>query len=754
MGKLIWSEKERKEPPYLPVNFFLQGFSTVNKKAFIALMVLSGLVALYILLINLYPYFWTPAYQSLTEAYKTPLEIIRFEDPYLSLPLNFSVYRNWVSFFAGPMLAHPTPILVFVSLQLLAWSIALATATYIRSNWAYTVYFLYLIFLFLSGSNKYFLPEFSFPLIESGLSLVVLICAYLFQSFRWRGSFFLRVVVFLLIQMTLYGTLLYIGNWQAWYFTTLNQFLYLSLLSLIFLGFISKELVNFLLVLANHQAQPGRRWPVLYLRISWFVVLGLLFFLIQSFTSNSEAYKTSSSLLFCLLGIFTLATPIHSQNLFRSIQHILGSHSVLAFLLSSFGLLILSFWGMHLSHGDLLLNRTLAKLFSILLFSVSLAYIIFLESNFPDLLPQRKTIFFLIGKGRVFPFWMIFIMGGLVFAIFQGFDRWKSIRIFSHSRIVMEADASLLAQQPGAAKELYDWAITKIPASPKANYNQGALYMLDPLQTAIAIGYFRESLSLYDLPHARLNASQLLEDLKLPGSSRQILRDGQYADPLQQARIFHNLSLSFLKQGERDSAIYYLDKALQEKPNFHISESHLAKIFFENGQDSLGKIYWTQSLEGVNRNEYVGTNAMYYAILRPDLEWPKGKVPGDIFSQSLATNWVMVELNNHNFESALQLAQALEEKGDLGEMGLVRGYLELKRDSLEVGLSKLDFIAKSQAEYSRQAHYLLGLGYYEKNLLRMAHKHMSQAVLPTTPRKLFGRATSSRPFRKRRSWPL
>ena len=728
MGKISWRKGVETEAPFLPINFFLRGFSLANRRMFLLLLILVGLVAFYLFWINLFPFTWTPVLQPLAESLPISAEIMRVQDSYLSFPLNFSVYRNWVSFFAGPMLAHMTPTLLFVSIQLLAWSIALATATYIRSNWAYSVYFLYLIFLFLSSAYKYFLPNFSYPLVEAGVSIWILLCAYLFQSGRWRASFPLRLLVFLGTHLLLYGALFYLGSWQAWYFTTLNQFLYLYLLSLGFMAFVSKELVNSILILANHQVQPQQRWPILYLRLSWLLLLGLLFLLVRSFLTPTDAYTSSSSLLFFLLGIFAVATPIYSQNLFRSIQHILVSHSVLAFLLVSWALLTLGFLSLHLSHGDLLLIRTTAKLFAVFLFTVSLSYIIFLESNFPDLLPKRKLVFFLLGKGRVYPFWMVFILGAIIFSIFQGLDKWKTIRILSHSRLVLEGDASMLANQPEAAQEFYEWAIAKVPASPKANYNQGSLYMLDPNRAAIAVGYFRKSLSLYELPQARLNASQLLEDIQLPESARDILKNGLDKRDLLSSQLAQNLSLSFYRGGMSDSAIWYLDRALEKEPSFSLGQSHMTSFRFEYGQDSLGQIHWEQSIEGMLANEQVATNILYHAITHPELEVPWEKVPEEVYTAPLAHNIVLAQMNAGRYEEARQYAENLAEQGNDEELELVQGYLELRRDSLEKGMSKLEFMAQSQQAYRSQASYLLGVGLYEKGLKKMAQKYFREST--------------------------
>ena len=728
MGKISRRKGIETEAPFLPVNFFLQGFSLANRRMFFLLLVIVGLVAFYLFWINLYPFFWTPVLQPLAESIPSSEEIVQVQDPYLSFPVNFSVYRNWVSYFAGPMLAHMTPTLLFVGIQLLAWSIALATATYIRSQWAYVVYFLYLIFLFLSSAYKYFLPNFSYPLLEAGVSIWILLCAYLFQSGRWRGSFPLRLIVFSGTHLLLYGALFYLGNWQAWYFTTLNQFLYLYLLSIGFMAFVSKELVNSILILANHQVQPQQRWPILYLRLSWLFLLGLLFLLLRSFLSPTDAYASSASLLFFLLGIFAVATPIYSQNLFRSIQHILESHSILAFLLISWALLTLSFLGLHLSHGDLLLIRTTAKIFAVFLFAVSLSYIIFLESNFPDLLSRRKLVFFLLGKGRVFPFWMVFILGAIIFSIFQGLDNWKTIRILSHSRLVLEGDASMLANQPEAAQEFYEWAIVKVPASPKANYNQGSLYMLDPSRAAIAVGYFRKSLSLYELPQARLNASQLLQDIHLPESAVDILKEGISTGSYLSPQLAQNLSLAFAKENLPDSAIGYMNQTLEETPSFSAGHSQLASFYFDQGKDSLGRIHWERSIEGMTADERVATNVLYYAITHPELGVPWEKLPEEVYAISLAHNIVLAQMNAGRFEQARQYAERLAEQGNDEELELVQGFLELRRDSLEKGISKLKFMAQSQQEYRSQALYLLGVALYEKGLKQMAQKYLGQSA--------------------------
>ena len=728
MGKAFRGNGVKNEPPFLPVNFFIRNFSPAQKGVFAIALVILGLLGIYTLWASVFPLAWTPTFQTLAEAYKSSVEVSRLNTPYLSFPLTFPVYQSWVSFYAGPMLPQEVLILTFTVLQTLAWSLWVTAATYIRSRWAYGIYFLFMFYLFLSNVSQYIFPGLSFPLIEAGLSIPLLILVYLFHSQRLRVGFLGRYLTFFILQALLFGYLFYLGNWQAWYFTFINQFYYLFFLTFLFFLFISKELLNLFILWGNNRSNPRKIWSLSVYRFLWLPLLAALFFLAIGFETLGTASTTLTSLAYLLIGVFAILTPFTSQNLFRALQHIFSAHSIWAFLLVSWSIIVMSFCALQLSMGDIFLSQTLAKVFAQLLFVGTLCYVMYLESNFFQFLGRRMRIFFLLAKGPAFPFGVMYLPAILLFVFFQGQEDWKLLRTLPHSQLLLEGDAQVLARQSDAAINYYTEAANFIPFSPKAQYNQGALLMLNPQRTGLAIEAFKKSLRLCDIPQARLNSNQLLEDLLLRGSSQSILKEGLSHKSAFAGRLAHNLALSFLKEGVRDSALYFFQKAQEWNPELYISQIHLAKIYFDMGKDSLGRAFWKAGVRGANKDEQVALNALYFDISDSLLSTTMDQLPAELFSKALVQNVLLAEFAQGDLEKAREKSQLIEQHYDEAEIELLYGYLEMERDSLEIGKSKLEYLSQRFPELRGLGNYLLGVSYVEKGLWGMARKYFQRSA--------------------------
>ncbi|MEM9720095.1 MAG: hypothetical protein AAGA10_12630 [Bacteroidota bacterium] len=728
MGKAIRGNGVKNTPPYLPVNFFVRNFSPAQKVSFALALVILGFLAVYIFWSSVYPLAWTPTFQSLAEAYKTPVEIGKVHTPYISLPLTFPVYQSWVSFYAGPMLPMPSLIITFVVLQTLAWTLWVTTATYIRSRWAYGVYFLYLFNLFLSNTSQYIFPGLSFPLIEVGISIPLLTLVYIFQAQKLRMGFWGRFLAFFLVQSFLFGYLYYLGSWKAWYFTFINQFYYQILLTFLFFLFVSKELLNLFILLGNNRSNPQKIWPISVYRLLWLPLLVGLFFFTGSFTTLGSQASTVSVLSYVLLGGFAILTPFTSQNLFRVLKPIFSAHSVWALLLVSWAIIVLSFCGLQLSMGDILLSQTLGKIFIQLLFVGTLCYVIYVETNFFQFLNKRLRIFFLLAKGPAFPFGVMYLPAILLFFFFQGQEDWKALRVFAHSQLILEGDAQGLAQQPETAIGFYAEATNYMPFSPKAQYNQGAFLMRNPQRTGLAIEAFKRALRLYDFPQARLNASQLFGDLQLTGSSQGMLKEGLVHSNTTHGRLAHNLALSFWREKQWDSALHFFHIAQELDPHLYITQIHMAKLYYERGQDSLAREYWEKSLNGIKGDEQVAINVLYYAMVDSLLRPPLTRLSEDIYTKSLVQNVLFAEFAEGEWEKAREQSQLIVQNYEEPEMELLYGYLEMERGSLAVGKSKLEYLSQRYPALTGLGNYLLGISYFEKGIWGMATKYFRRSA--------------------------
>ena len=715
------------DPPYLPVTFFLQSFSQAYRIIFWVSWGLLGCASFFLVWMTLSPYSWTPAVQELPAYQQDLIDLGLSTNPFQSFSLKIPVISVLVSYFAGPLLPQAFPVILGITLQVIAWALALAAGSFMRSRWAFWVLGLYLVYLFTSGASQFVLPGTGLPVVEGLVALPILIFFYSWYANSLKWSFLVRMGVLLGIQVVFYSMLWYLGTWKSWYYTSLNQFYFLVLLSFPYLLFICKEGVNTVLLWGNNRRDPAQRWPVSRIRISWLVMGILIGLATWTVLHPQSANLMIYTFLWMAMGVAALMNPITSQNLLRSVQHIFGSYSVFSFLLVAWGLLIGGSWCIYSTGGDILFSQVLARIFCFCLLGVTLGYVIYIEGNFRGW-KAKTPLFFLLAKGPRFPFWIVYIMGIFVFVMLQGVDRWKSFRILVHSQTLMEGDALMLAKQPENALQLYELASFQIPASPKAHYNQGAIRMLEAEQAGLAVQSFRKAKAVYPMPLAALNGAQLLGDLQLGGSAQEMLREGLSSSPGYEGLLAHNLGVTFLNQGIWDSASQYFFKALEKGHSPSLSYSHLALLSYLQGNDSMAADFSVRSLTRNSPHDAARLNRWYFSVTSPEFIKPVFSPISFPANRQLLGNALSASVVHQNWEEAYQVSQEIGAAQDFPEAGILQGYLLMHQDSLVQGIDKLKFIAQSYSSLKGQAYYVLAVGYWEKGMWGMSQKYFQAAA--------------------------
>ena len=437
------------------------------------------------------PSFWNLDINAIAQTEALPLETLSLSEPQRPLAFPFSVFRQWISYGAGPITPALFPLFIFVLGQIAGWALLMSTATLIRSRWFFLFCALTAVYIFLSDSGTMIWPGDNYALPDLLLLVAVLGLAYAYQSQWLKGKFLYRLIIFSLLFAIPYLAVYARSGWQGWQHMVSGNFFLLLILSLGYFLFVGKDLVNLLILVFNNRRRQEKRVDYRWIVLSWMMLLVSLYFLVHEFFRISIVFLPPSPLRPShFLFIASLITVFSSQNIFRQVQHIFTENVAFTFFLLSWGILTLSFLSLHYAQGDQLFVWSIDRILSIIFLGFSLGQVIYVHMNFAPLLRKKIHAYYLMGRGPRFGLIVVFFIGIFMFLLGEGAQKAKSLRLFFHSQLLTQADEAMFNQDIPTALGLFQYASEVIPASIKAHYNRAAILMENPednLQEAIRI---------------------------------------------------------------------------------------------------------------------------------------------------------------------------------------------------------------------------------------------------------------------------
>ena len=717
--------------PFLSIHFFLYPFSKSTRRLFFISLFGLLLLAVFSWFAYNHPDHWALPIDEISDTEAVELPITTFESHYIDFPLSLEVYKQKIGFagsFLGP---HPIPIRLFVLAQLMGWALLLAAASGIKSRWSFLFYLLFALFLFQFDQTSYLSPSWG-QWISLAIILAVMGLAYSFQINAIRLNLSWRFICFLIPLGILMLASYQEGGWQAWFHGTVQSFYLLLPISLLWLLFIAREPVNILILAATNWKDPRQRWAYPWILTAIILYLLTAFLLFQELMNWDVLPVRSFIRPIHLLLISGLFTVFGAQNLFRQAKTVFSTNEAFTFILMAFSMISLSFLGLHYSMGDRIFTLATDRWMAIAFFGIGIGKLLFLLLNFIPLLKRKVHLYYLTGGGVIIGYVAVFLVGMLVLLIAEGSDHWKSIRMYTHSQVVLIADESRLAGKSEQALEQYRLAERFIPSSPKALYNQGNLLALSTDTYGEAVEAYQTATRVFEFPFARINAALMLKFGNQAKDGQKILKAGMDAGSTN-SYLANSLALAFWEEGEIDSAITYFKQGLLMNTEAAALYSNLALLYEENEFEEAARNFFNASLNA--REQHLGSyiNALYWN-LSTDTSIDIAIDTSKLDNYFLKSNYVVARLNKGDLKADDPQLRSLSAPETATEAILLDGFLAFQQDSLEYGKSRIDYVIGTNPAKASKGHYLLGLAYLKKGVPEMARKHfylMGDAGNPT-----------------------
>ncbi|MCI4669397.1 MAG: hypothetical protein MRZ79_14775 [Bacteroidia bacterium] len=715
-----------KRLPFLPIQYFYHQFSRVEKVTFLfslALILVSG-GFLTVSYIN--PTQWALDTYVLQSTVGETAQVDKFESNYREFDVNFPVYWQKMIHAAGPILPKSFPFLLFVALQVLAWTLVISVTTNIKSRWIYLFYFLFLLFIHFSGIHQLWFEEESLTgrLVEFGIICSYLIPTYLFQVRILNWSFGIRLLIFSALSLLWFGVPLMGGDVLDAHGIMQNAFYFNIFLFIPFAIFAAKDLVNLVVLVGNNRPQKESRWSMGII----FSIIGLLLiielswmheFFNWNFLGEDFRLGLRPSYLLIVVAFFT---PFTSQNLYHQVRSFLNSQFVFVIFLASWGVLAMSFAAVCLATGDMLFNYALDRMLAIFFLSVTLFYSFFILANHAGYLRRKINFYYLMTQATDFSFFVVWLLslGGIV--VIEGMEKWKSLTLISHTYTMNIGDEAWYKNEFDRAEKAYSLAAANVASSVKANYNLANLYLLKPKSEGIAIEAYKQSVKVFDFEYGWLNAAQLLNETGNKEQATVLLNVARERMPLD-SKIANNLALNFwegssIRSYQADSAISIIKKALLNKPEDEILLSHLGIIYHQNELSKEAESFFKASIESDPAQKGVWTNYLVWNLQNGNKFSPYSDEYSALVNKDfwLTYHHFLMQKELGSDTLGLQLLKQTANKASTPEAILLDGWRLLKQDSMELGESRLTFLANTNRQFAPAANQLLGYYFLEHDM--------------------------------------
>ena len=711
--------------PRLPLWFFFQKFPPYLQRLMGGMLVLILLAGLGLAFHSAQPYFWSLEINTIPQVQAEEVQVMELEQNYRSIPLKLNAFRQWTSFSAGPIEIAAPPFYAFLILQFIAWSMFLAAASLIRSNWAYLFYAFFALFFHFSGLSTILYPAEVFKLLEFLMLISYLGLAYLFQAFIIRWELPARFLSILGLSAIYIGLAIGLRGWEGVHEVSVNTFGYLAFVSLLLFLFLGKEPTNLLFYAGTNHPQREKRWP------TWVLVIGYALLAVVEFVWLNEfmnfnllggfrlPFRPSHLLIFCaLVAVFT------SQNHFTPLKKVFESHSAFSFLLMGWVLAVLSYLMVQYTTGDPLFIFGMERLMTISFLGVGFAHLIYVIGNFGPLLKQKFHIYYLLPQGPRFGFGVVWMIGLISLTLAEGQDSWKSFTLLWHAQALQEADHATLLEDREGAIAAYEVALLASPPSPKANYNLASLYVPVPDRQTDALRLYQLASKRPGFPFGWLNAAQLLQSRGQIKDAQTLL--GKGIAEAQHPYLLNNLGLLLHQQGQGDSAIQSLKSALLADLEASPVYSNLAQVYWEYEKVGDARQFFEASLETPEIPGSSAANALAFALkegMDAPTDWTE-LLQGEYFAQyNHQLSLLKAAPDQVNGPLIKQLANA----ENAPDAMLLDGVVMFLADSVDYAASRIQFLSQSYPQLASVSELALGALYHGRDVPEMAFPHFLAA---------------------------
>ncbi|MEM6767863.1 MAG: hypothetical protein AAF655_23205 [Bacteroidota bacterium] len=710
-----------KRLPFLPLHFFYQRFTPSFKRIFLVIFFLLLICGIGTLIVYDNPYLLSLTVQEIAETEEEQLTLIEIEENFRSVPVDFGVFKQWITFSAGPILPHTAPLIFFLIFQWIGWTLLLAIGTQIKSRWFFLIYGLFAFFIHFSGVGTLIIPQDPYLLFELVVVGSFLGLAYVFQMSILRWSFLSRWLCFIGLS-TIYLIIAYVrAGAESFFSIPSSLFLYLAALSVIFLLFIAKEPTNLILFGATNRRNISSRLSPGLIFLTMFILFITEFFWVHEvmdfgWFEGSELFIRP--VYFVVPSL--ILTIFLSQNHYQQVRHIFTTNTVFTFFLACFSLIIMSFMMYFFASGDAVFLNFIERWASISFLAVGLAHMFYVFTNFLPLLQRRVHVYYLLAGGKKFSFAVIWLIALSALVIAEGYQSWKIPRYILHGISVAKGDVHFRKQEVEDAAASYRVSTFAVKTSTKANYNLAALALAQGEKVPEIIPYYQTANAYEAFPYAYVNAANLLWVNGYQSNAVNLLRKAKSKHP----HIYTNLGRFYTYKQQPDSAILAYKNALQLDLTLGPTYANLAHVYEREGKQETADEFYEAAIEVSPENTSVQINALYHDLIRGN---PLLRIKSDTTQPYLLHNLALAALRSSDKEEAFTLlSQSADESLSL-ESVLLKAWLEFEADSLDKSLSRFSFHTESYPRDAAPAFLKLGHLYFKHGNPEMAKVFYQQA---------------------------
>jgi tetratricopeptide (TPR) repeat protein len=702
---------------------------------FIVMMVALIFAAFFFLFSYESPYYWSLQIEENQAWTQTEVEVATVTNNYRSYPLELEAWQGTSSYFAQPILPHPTPVILFTLLQLMLWAGFLTAMSYVKSNWIFGGLLVFALHQHLTQTTLLLIPGPWGYALEFGVLLLLLGIPYAYTAGWLRGSLWARFMVLLVLLGTLTRLVFWQKGWQGLHALSANSYISQVLWSGFILFMLALGPVNAIIAIATNRRQREARFSYgLTLTITIIWLLSVLF-LLNEFVGLPFLPKGLGFIKPAyLLAFAAILFPFLGQNHFHYTRKALGSQFLYTLLLLVAGIFVLSHGALQGAIGDESGNFGMDRVFASLLFFVGLGQLTYTLANHRDLLIEKVNIFFLLPfapRARFIFVWALAFAGWI---LVESWNDWSVTRIFLHGQQVRLADQDLFDGKLDYATNRYGYAGKQVVNSNKAHFNHGSLLLIPRDDAA---GYEVQAkdalLALRNIPrfpYAALTEGNLWSLSGRVLRARASLREQYTRSP--DPYIAANLSASFMGDTLPDSVIVWGKRALERNPNLSSVFSNLAMVYEKQGLGEVANDFYQASLETPQVSDAAKANAKawtlqsaykqtvaFHPALKRDTAEP---------FQKQFNSLLFALKNKSNVDMLARKAQQMADQNPSVGTYLVHSWLRFKQKKYDEAISRLDF---ARSQFPEQDHgrtsRLMALAYLDEGLPEMARKYFAES---------------------------
>lgn len=625
-----------------------------------------------------YRAYLSPLFFQQEEVAAVKVDTLGFRTYAVEAPLRWG-FGVWVG---GVVMPQPWAVWLSYFLVVAGWGLLLAAATRMQGFMSYLVYFSWVAWVYMAEAAQQWAGVDPFYLVSLGLSLVVLLPAYLIQSGVWSLSLWRSALVLAaLVGLVSGGSAL----WQGEKAAVLQPFVAYPAI----LGVVAALLaaLHVPLVFGSLLAYLQERWRVgvslLGASVLLVVVLEALLWLLP----KEAAYDVAVSLVFLLLlkGFFLM------QPYYPSLGSVFQQPVSLLWGWAGLGLLLGGAFGYHANAHEYMFLYRAAALFWEGLTAGLVLILVYLVLNFWPLWQARKGFYWDLTKSLRMGLAVYYFGVVVLFALWEARGDWPTARVNLRLYGTVRADRALLAGRVDEAQDWYRRAVVVVPYEAKVNYNLARLEARNAVEAERAAERYERAIGAQPMAVAAMQLSLTWLALERPVAAIQTLqRYLLHAPP--EAALYNQLAYAFYQGGFLDSAAFYWKAAIQAAPDEALYYLNLALLYARHGKPS-----WAQRV--------------------------LASVPtGEAWLPGLCDNYLYLQLLGYRGQAGISCrspnAQWLGGEADTSAVGRFLGAL--RRGQLTEAQGLAEYVRQYQPELAPLLWRRLGLAYLRYGYSRSA----------------------------------